>query len=134
MPPEIDLDDVVGHDPRTEVDRLLPHQLHQFGSGDAVPGVRRHVPATVLLDCRVEVLVEATGRKPWIVFNFGCERELTEGERPFQAVLFDHRPFNDQRSQIGPRRVNGGSPAGRPGTDDHNVFGAFASRRTFSFM
>ena len=33
---QIDFDDVVGDDPRAEVERLLPHQLHQLRAGDGV--------------------------------------------------------------------------------------------------
>ena len=35
---------------RAEVDRLLPHQLHQLGTADAMPGVWRHVLSAVGVD------------------------------------------------------------------------------------
>ena len=39
---EVDLEDVVGDDPRAHVDGLLPHQFHEFRAGDALARMRRH--------------------------------------------------------------------------------------------
>ena len=132
--PEIDVDDVVGRDPRAEIDRLLPHQLHQLGAGDAVPGVRRHVSLPLFVDSRVEVFIELASGKPRVVFDFGRESELAERQSPLEAVLFDHGPFDDQRPQIGPRGVNRRRPAGRSGTNDDNPFCAFAHSEPFLFV
>jgi len=47
---EVGGDDVVGGDRRAKIDRLLLHQLHQFGATDAFAEVRRHVATFVVSD------------------------------------------------------------------------------------
>ena len=67
---EVYFGDVVCRDASPKVDRLLSHQLHQFGTRNAVAGMRRHVLAAILIDSRVEIFVKATCHKSWVIFDF----------------------------------------------------------------
>ena len=122
-PLQIDFDHVVGDDPRAEVERLLPHQLHQLGAGDGVLAlVHVHVLQPLGLDRRLQKLLQIAGGKAGVVFDFGRQRELPQRQRAVEAVLFRDRAFEHQRLQLGPRRINGGRPAGRPAANDDHLF------------
>ncbi len=90
---QIDRDNVVGDDPGAVTLGLLAHFEHELRTDDAAG------EAGEVLDFRGQV-------------------ELAQGKHAAQAVLFGDRAFVDQRLQVRPRRINSGSPPGRPGTDD----------------
>ena len=120
---QIDLDDVVGDDSRAEVERLLPHQLHQLRAGDGMFVLDAvHVLEPVGLDRRFQKLLQVAAGKAGVVFDFGRERELAQRQRAGQPVLFRDRAFEHQRLQFGPRRVDGGRPTGRSAADDDHMF------------
>ena len=96
VPGEIDLDDVVGDDPRAEVARLLPHQLHQLGPAHSVVRVGRHQRPHGTRQRIVEIGLHVAGRKTRIVFHLGRQIQLTQGQRPRHAVGFGDGPFEDQ--------------------------------------
>ncbi len=121
---EIDVDDVVGHDARAEVDRLLPHQLHQLGAGDAVLEVRGHQTATILGDGRIQVCAQVAGGKAGVVLDLGGQGELAERQRAVDAVLLGDRALEDERAEVGAGGVDGGGPAGRAAADDDDFFHA----------
>ncbi len=52
MPAKIDRDNVIGYDPRFEIDRLLAHELHQLGPIDAMTRLRQALLHPVRLAIR----------------------------------------------------------------------------------
>ena len=101
---EVDGHDVLGDDPRLEVDGLLPHERHQFRAADAVLVVRGHQLPLLGGDGGVEIGRQVAGGKAGEVFHLGGQVELPQGERAGQAVLLASRR---------PRRPAGRVPPGR---------------------
>ena len=119
---QIDFHDVVGDDPRAEVDRLLPHQLHQLGPGDGVlPLVDVHVLEPVRVDRGFQKCLQIAGREAGIVLDFGRERELPERQRAGQPILFGDGALEHERLEFRPRGIDRGRPAGRPAADDDHI-------------
>ena len=112
---QIDFDDVVGDDPRAEVERLLPHQLHQLRAGD---GVLALVDVHVLHAARASIAVsrkccKSPDGKAGVVLDLGRERELPQRQRAGEAVLFGDRAFEHQRLQSPAPHKS--PPTNRPG-------------------
>ena len=89
---QIDFDDVVGDDSRAEVERLLPHQLHQLGAGDCMFVLDAvHVLEPVGLDGRsAGNCFKSPDGKAGVVFDFGRQRELAQRQRAasrFSSVI-----------------------------------------------
>ncbi len=121
---EIDACDIVRHDARAEVHRLLPHQLHQLGSAHAVLEVRGHQTATILGDGRIQVCVHVARGKAGVVLDLGCERKLAERQRAVDAILLGDRALEHERAEVSAGGVNGGGPAGGAAADDDEFFHA----------
>ena len=83
---EVHFDDVVGDDARAEVERLLPHQLHELGAGD---GVLAFVAVHVLQTARARWPIRETASsrrwKAGIVFDLGRKGELAERQRAVEG-------------------------------------------------
>ncbi len=122
MPLKVDFHHVIGDDPRAEIPGLLPHQFHQLGPADAVLRVRRHHRANVGGNGAIQIARQIAGGKPGVVFHFGGEIQLSQRERPADAVLFGNRSLEHHRRQLGPGRVDGRRPAGWSAANDHHFF------------
>ncbi len=91
-------------DARAEVLGLLPHQLHQFRPADAVLRVRgHHVRGHRWSNGAIEIGRQIAGRKPGVVFHFGGQIQLSQGERAAEAVFLGDRPLEDQRAESSAR-------------------------------
>ena len=71
MGAEVDVDDVVGHDPCTKIRRLLPHQVHQLGSRTSLLLMHVGEPMVLFGQGALEVGGEIAGRKAGVVFYLG---------------------------------------------------------------
>jgi hypothetical protein len=120
---EIDLGDVVRFDPRAEVPRLLPHEVHQLGAGAAFLVMHVGEVVVLLVEGGAEVGAHVAGGETGVVFDFRGERELTQRERAAEAIFFGDGALEHQRVEAGPRRVDRRGPAGRAAADNHDVFG-----------
>jgi hypothetical protein len=118
---EIDIDDIVGDDPRSKVERLLPHQLHQFRTAHPMTTVRRHELPPFLGQRLFQVRPQVGYGKPGKVLDFGRQRQLPQGERPLLAILFRDGPFKQHRLETGPRDINRRRPTRRTRSDDDHA-------------
>ena len=88
-----------------------------------LPFVDVHVLQPLGLDRRLEKLLQVARREAGVVLDLGRERELAQRQRAGEAILFGDRAFEHERLELGPRRVDGGRPTGRPAADDDHSFG-----------
>ncbi len=89
---QIDINDVIRHDPRAKVLRLLSHQLQQLRAADSVSLMRRHVLANAGIDGRIEIPTQIAKRKSRIVFDLGRLVQLTERQGPLDRVFLVNAP------------------------------------------
>ena len=80
-------------------DRLLPHQLHQFGAADAFFVVRGHEPPLLGGDRAVEIGCQIAGGKAGVILHFGRQGQLAQRQSAGQTVFLGEGPFEDQRLQ-----------------------------------
>ena len=123
---ELDLDHVIGNDPRAKILGLLPHQVHQLRAGDGVAMLvqRLQIRADAALgDRAANIAVQKTRGKTRIVFDLGRQIELAQRQRARDAVLLRLGPLEDQRVQVRAGRIDGGRPAGRAAANDHDMLG-----------
>ena len=118
---EVHFQNVVGDDPRAEVGRLLPHQLHELGARHPFAFVRGHHHPPLLGKGRFEEAAEVAVRKARIVLDLAGQRELAERQRACHPVCFRDRTLVDEGLQLGAGRIGGGGPAGRTTADDHEL-------------
>ena len=74
------------------------------------------------VDRRLQERLQIARREAGVVLDFGRERELPQRQRAREAVLFGDRPFEHERLELCPRRVNGRRPTGRSAPNDDHLF------------